>query len=91
MHTTEIKKTKDMEAIKVREIELEREANVSSIESKCLKMEVSNKPKPFKIVDALVVNRLKTRFNRLKDETGRVYRTELDKGKRIVVNVFREA
>ncbi len=72
-----------MEALKKRQADLERQANASAIEAECIKFEIGDS-KSFKIKDLETHQRIRTRFNRLKLDTGRVYRTEMD-GNSIIV------
>jgi len=52
-------------AVKARQLKLEREAQVSSIEAQCLTLTVGQS-KDFKILDTLVHQRLRTRLHGLK-------------------------
>jgi hypothetical protein len=72
-----------MEPLEKRQIELERQANASSIEAECLKFDVSDS-KSFEIKDLETYQRIRGRFNRLKSETGRVYSTKID-GNNVIV------
>lgn len=76
-----------MDAIKKREIRLKRDLLVSDIETKCLKMDIKDSDS-FKIMDVETYQRLRSRFTRLKNGTGRVYEVMLDGNN---VNVTRKA
>jgi len=56
--------------------DLERTAQVTSIEAKCIQMEVGEKNE-FEIMDLQTHQRMKMRFNRLKSLTGMCFRCEL--------------
>ena len=60
-----------------RAIELKRQAFVAKIESDCLDLCVGES-KTFKFFDLQSLQRLKTRFSRLKDTAGRDLRTTMD-------------
>lgn len=66
-----------MDTLKKRQIELERQSNVSEIEAVSLTLDVNN-CRTFKIKDLQTYQRLRTRFNRLKSDTGRIYETEME-------------
>ncbi len=74
-------------SIKTRAIKLQREANVSSIEARCLKLKVKESV-TLSIMDLQAYQRLRTRLVRLKNETNRVYETSLDGNN---VNITRKA
>lgn len=60
-----------------RAIELKRQAFVAKVESDCLDLCVGES-KTFKFFDLQSLQRLKTRFSRLKDTAGRDLRTTMD-------------
>ena len=60
-----------------RAIELKRQAFVANAEADCLNLYVGESKK-FKFFDLQSLQRLKTRFSRLKDNIGRDFRTELN-------------
>lgn len=66
-----------MDTLKKRQTELERQSVVSGIEAKCLELDVS-KSETFEIKDLQTYQRIRTRFYRLKNETGRIYETIID-------------
>lgn len=77
-------------AIKKRQLKLERESQVSSIEAQCLAMKVDQE-KDFKILDTLVHQRLRTRLHVLKNTMGIVFETQLREDKLNTVTVTRKA
>lgn len=62
--------------IKERREELERMSNVTSIEADCLLM-IIGETKTYRIKDLQAYQRLRVRFTRLKDSTGRRYITKM--------------
>lgn len=78
-----------MTAIKARKLKLDRETQVSSIESQCLTMEVGQS-KDFKILDTLVHQRLRTRLHGLKS-IGMAFETQLKEDRLNTVTVTRKA
>ncbi len=60
-----------------RAIELKRQAFVAKVESDCLDLCVGES-KTFRLFDLQSLQRLKTRFSRLKDTAGRDLRTTMD-------------
>lgn len=72
-----------MDAIKKRQRELKRQANVSAIEAEVLAMELGD-VKTFKVMDVEASQRLKMRLSRLKGKEGVSYETESD-GNNVIV------
>lgn len=75
--------------LKARKLRLEREAQVSAIEAKCLIMKVGDE-KNFPILDTFVHQRLRTRLNRLK-KLNISFTTQLKEDKLNTVTVTRKA
>ena len=76
--------------LKVRQLKLEREAQVSSIEAKCLAMPIGHS-KNFKITDTLVHQRLRTRLHMLKKSIGLTFETQLREDVLNTVTITRKA
>ena len=73
-----------MEAnIKKRKQELERTSNVTAIEAASLTLEILES-KEFKIKDLQACQRIRTRFTRLGEETGRCYSISMN-GNNLIV------
>lgn len=71
-----------------RAIELKRQAFVAKVESDCLDLCVGES-KTFKFFDLQSLQRLKTRFSRLKDTAGRDLRTTMD-GNNVTVTRYED-
>lgn len=71
-----------------RAIELKRQAFVAKVESDCLDLCVGE-CKTFKFFDLQSLQRLKTRFSRLKDTAGRDLRTTMD-GNNVTVTRYED-
>lgn len=75
--------------VKARKLKLEREAQVSSIEAKCIMMKIDEE-KDFPILDTLVHQRLRTRLSGLK-KLNMIFTTQLREDKLNTVTVTRKA
>ena len=73
-------------AITSRQIRLERESNVSAIEASALKLEVGETIEK-SIKDIQAYQTIRTRFNRLKRSTGRIYETSMSGNKIIITRM----
>jgi hypothetical protein len=72
--------------IKERQEELERVSNVTGIEAGALALLVGES-KEFKIMDLEAYQRLRTRFNRVKNNSGRCFTTKLSGNKVVVTRI----
>ena len=66
-----------MDALKKRQIELDRQTQVTSIESTCLQIK-PGESRCFEIIDLETLARVRMRFSRLKADTGRAYSAEME-------------